>query len=165
MDIGRVFRHLWADNWKLRHAFPKRSLSNIERAIEEEEKRHGGELRFAVEGGMPLGNLLRRQTARERAIELFSVLRIWDTEQNCGVLVYVSLGDRDVEIVADRGINHRVGEARWQSICDGIRSELKLGQYEYGVIGGIRAISALLVENFPRLDEDQDELPNQPLVL
>jgi hypothetical protein len=165
MNLGRICRHLWADNWKLRSAFPKRSLGNIERAIDEEEQRHGGELRFAVEGGLPLASLLRGQTARERAIELFSALRIWDTEANCGVLIYVSLGDRDVEIVADRGINRLVGDAGWQAICDGIRSELKVGQFEYGVIGGIRAVSRLLVEHFPRAADDTDELPNRPLVI
>lgn len=165
MDLGRMFRHLWADNWALRRAFPKRSLGNIERAIEEEELRHGGELRFAVEGGMPIANLVRGQTPGERAIELFSMLRLWDTEQNCGVLIYVSLGDRDVEIVADRGIHGRVGNAGWQGICDQIRSELKSGQFEYGVIGGVRAISRLLVEHFPRDADDIDELPNKPVVI
>ena len=165
MDIGRVFRHLWADSWKLRRAFPKRSLGNIERAIEEEEQRHGGELRFAVEGGLPLANLVRGQTPRERAIELFSALRIWDTGANCGVLVYVSLGDQDVEIVADRGINALVGDAGWQGICDAIRAEFKVGQFEYGVIGGIRAIGKLLTANFPRRADDVDELPNKPLVI
>lgn len=165
MDLARLWRHLLADNWALRRSFPKSVLGNIERAIAAEEKRHGGELRFAVEGGLPLMNLVRGQTPRQRAIELFGALRVWDTEHNCGVLVYLSLGDRDVEIVADRGIQKIVGNDGWQAICDRMRSDFRKRHFEDGAIGGIRAISNLMGQHFPRRPEDENELPDQPLVL
>jgi uncharacterized membrane protein len=165
MDLRRLVRHLLADNWALRRSFPGSVLDNIELAIVAEEKRHGGEMRFAVEGGLPLGNLVRGQTPRERAIELFGALRVWDTEQNCGVLVYLSLGDRDVEIVADRGIQQKVGNEGWQAICDRMRRDFHERRFEHGAIEGIRAISKLLAQHFPRHAQDVNELPDRPIVL
>jgi len=161
----RALRHLLADNWALRRAFPKAVLHNIEQAVSEAEQRHGGELRFAVEGGLPLANLWRAQTPRERALELFGALRVWDTERNCGVLIYLSLGDRDVEIVADRGIQREVGTAGWQAICDRMRAGFREGRFESGVVEGIRAIGDLLARHFPRDSGDRNELPDRPLVL
>jgi hypothetical protein len=165
VQLVRALRHLVADNWALRRAFPKTVLQNIARAVTEAELRHGGELRFAVEGGLPLANLWRAQTPRERALELFGALRVWDTERNCGVLIYLSLGDRDVEIVADRGIQREVGDAAWQAICDRMRAEFREGRFEKGVVEGVHAVSDLLARHFPREPGDRNELPDRPLVL
>jgi hypothetical protein len=163
--LTRTLRHLLADNWALRRAFPRAVLQRIEQVVTETERSHGGELRFAVEGGLPLANLWRGQTPRERALELFGALRLWDTERNCGVLLYLSLGDRDVEIVADRGIQRAVGYAAWKDICERMRAEFREGRFEDGVVAGIRAIAELLARHFPREAQDRNELPDQPLVL
>jgi uncharacterized membrane protein len=161
----RWIKHLLVDDIAVRRDFPRTVLGAIERAITTQEKRHRGELRFVVEGGLPLGPLLGRRTARERAIDVFSRLRIWDTEDNAGVLMYLLLADRSVEIVADRGIHALVGAAAWDAICGEMQSAFAAGRFEAGAIIGIEAISDLLAEHFPPGDENPNELPDTPVVL
>lgn len=161
----RWIRHLWLDDLAVRRDFPRPVLSAIERAIATQENRHRGELRFVVEGGLPLAPLLSGRTARERAIDVFSRLRVWDTEDNAGVLVYLLLADRRVEIVADRGIHARVGSAAWDAICGEMQSAFAAGRFEAGAILGIEAISDLLAAHFPPGEENPNELPDTPLVL
>jgi TPM domain len=165
MGIARFLRHVLSDHWSVRYAFPPRTMKAIENAIAEQERRHDGELRFAVESALPFSDLVRGISARDRAIELFSRLRIWDTEQNAGVLVYLLLADKRVEIVADRGIHARVGEAAWEAICGAMQREFAAGGFEQGVITGVRAISDLLATHYPPRDQNPDELSNQPIVL
>lgn len=165
MGFGRFFRHLLSDHWSVRYAFPQRAMAAIEGAIAAQEQRHDGELRFAVESALPFVDLMRGISARARAIELFSRLRIWDTEQNAGVLVYLLLADKRVEIVADRGIHARVGEAAWEAICGAMQREFAAGRFEAGVVTGVQAISDLLALHFPPRGENPDELSNQPIVL
>jgi hypothetical protein len=165
VGIGRVFRHLLSDYWSVRYAFPPRAMKAIEDAIAAQERRHDGELRFAVESALPFLDLVRGISARDRAIELFSRLRIWDTEQNAGVLVYLLLADKRVEIVADRGIHARVGEAAWEAICGAMQREFAAGRFESGVATGVQAISDLLATHFPPRAENPDELPNRPVNL
>jgi uncharacterized membrane protein len=154
-----------SDYWSVRYAFPPSAMKAIEEAIAAQERRHDGEVRFAVESALPFVDLLRGISARDRAIELFSRLRVWDTEQNAGVLVYVLLADKRVEIVADRGIHARVGEAAWEAICGTMDREFAAGQFEAGAVIGIQAISDLLATHFPPRHENPDELPNRPVVL
>ena len=161
----RWIRHLFLDDLAVRRAFPRPALAAIESAIAAQEKRHRGELRFAVEGGLPVLPLLSGRTARERAVETFSRLRIWDTEDNAGVLVYLLLGDRRVEIVADRGIHSRVGTAAWDAICGEMQLAFAAGRFEAGALLGIEAISDLLAAHFPPGDENPNELPDTPVVL
>ena len=165
MGIGRFCRHLVSDHWSVRYAFPPRALKAIEDAIAAQERRHDGELRFAVEAALPFFDLVRGISARERAIELFSRLRIWDTEQNAGVLVYLLLADRRVEIVADRGIHSKVGATAWEAICGAMQREFAARRFEPGVIAGIQAISDLLALHCPPRADNPDELPNRPVVL
>jgi uncharacterized membrane protein len=108
--------------------------------------------------------VLAKLPPRERALEVFGLLRVWDTEHNNGVLVYVLLADRDVEIVADRGIHRHVGEAAWQRVCETMEAAFRAGRYEQGALAGIEAISALLAGAFPR-GGGADELPNRPVVI
>ena len=117
MDIRRMIRHLGTGQLAVRAAFPESALRAIEQAIHESEVMHAGQIRFAVEASLDFTALRRNQTARERAIEMFSQLRVWDTEHNSGVLIYVQLVDRRIEIVADRGINAKVDQASWEAIC------------------------------------------------
>lgn len=140
-------------------------MRNIEKAIRDSETHHFGEIRFVVEADLSLSELLRGITARDRAIELFSQLRIWDTEHNSGVLIYLLLADRDVEIIADRGIHHRVGNAAWETICQQMEREFRQQHFEAGVLHGIRAISELLSRHFPTGGGNVNELPDQPIVL
>ena len=138
----------------------------IEAAIAEEERRHAGELRFAVEASLPFGELLSDLGSRERAVECFARLRVWDTEHNCGVLIYLLLADKRVEIVADRGIHARVGATAWEAICGEMQREFARGQFERGVVIGVRAISDLLAAHFPAGESDNpNELPDRPVVL
>jgi len=137
----------------------------IEKAIGEEERRHEGQLRFAVEASLPLSDLLRGVGSRERAIDWFGRLGVWNTRHNSGVLIYLLLADRRVELVADRGIHSKVGTAAWEAICGEMQQEFARGQFERGVVIGIRAVSDLLAEHFPRSGDGRNELPDKPVVL
>jgi uncharacterized membrane protein len=162
---GRLWRHLVTDHWAGRRAFPRVALKHIEDAIAAGERKHSGQLRFVVEAALPLHSVLRGESPRERALEVFGRLRIWDTEENCGVLVYLLLADRAVEIVADRGIHRRVGERSWQAICRRMEQAYRARKFEEGALAGIEAISALLAEHFPRTGPSENELPDTPLVI
>src|SRR5215216_1831269 len=117
MSIKRIGRHLLEHNWRARRIFTPEVLVAIEAAIKASEATHSGQIRFVVEGALDGAPLFRNQSARERALDVFSRLRIWDTEHNNGVLIYLLLADRDFEIVADRGINANVSAADWEQIC------------------------------------------------
>lgn len=161
----RWIRHLLLDDFTARRAFPRAALEAIGGAIATQELRHRGELRFVVEGGLPIHVFLSGCSARDRAIELFSRLRIWDTEDNAGVLIYLLLADRRVEIVADRGIHAKVGTAAWDAICGEMQRAFADGRFEAGAVLGIEAISDLLAEHFPPEDENPNELPDQVVIL
>jgi len=161
----RLWDHLVTEHWSARRAFPAATLERIEAAITAGERRHAGQLRFVIEPDLHLFAVLRGEPPRERALEVFGRLRVWDTEENCGVLVYLLLADRAVEIVADRGINRRVGDAPWEAICRKMESAFRERRFEEGAIGGIEAINALLAQHFPRTTAGPNELPDRPLVL
>jgi len=165
MSMKRIARHLMASQWMLRRAFPRDTLAAIDKAIKASEDLHRGEIRFAVEGALQIEPLFRGQTARERAIGVFSQLQIWDTEHNNGVLIYLLLADRDVEIVADRGIDAKVGPREWERICRKMEAAFRQADFEGGVVGGIQEVTRLLAEHFPPIGDDRNELPDKPVVL
>ena len=165
MDITRIAKHLLAPPWFIARAFPRRTLTAIEDAIRASEKTHHGELRFAVEAGLDPLPLARGQTPRQRASEVFSALRVWDTEHNSGVLIYVQAVDRHIEIIADRGINAKVERRQWEAIAGRMQTEFRAQRYEAGVIEGMREITALLARHFPPTGTNPDELPDAPVVL
>ena len=165
MQWNRVLRHLFTDQWSVRRAFPRASMRSIRDKIGEQEKRHGGELRFAVEASLPWWHLWRGQNARSRAVELFGQLRVWDTEHNSGVLIYLLLADKRVEIVADRGIHGKVGATAWEAICGEMQRAFSAGRFEEGVRFGVVAISDLLATHYPSTGPRSNELPNEPVVL
>jgi len=161
----RWIRHLFLDHLNLMRAFPLAVLAGIERAIAGQEKRHRGELRVVIEGGLPLAALISGRTARERAIDQFTRLRVWDTEDNAGVLIYLLLADRRVEIVADRGIHACVGDTAWETICGVMQQEFAAGRFEAGVLTGLSSVSDLLAQHFPvRSGENPNELLDAPIV-
>lgn len=158
----RWARHLFARSST--HRFPEAALERIARAIAASEARHTGEVCFAVEGALPLSAVLAGQRARGRADEVFARLRVWDTEANNGVLVYLLLADQAIEIVADRGLATRVGEAEWTAVCEALAARLREGEYEAGVMQAIAEVSVLLERHFPRGpgDVEHNELPDRP---
>jgi uncharacterized membrane protein len=165
MDLARLLRHLATSRWLVHRRFPRSSLASIETAIAAAEQRHEPEIRFAVEAALHPRALIRGLTPRARAIDVFSELRVWDTEHNTGVLIYLLLADRDVEIVADRGVAARVANAEWERICREMEVHLRDGRYEAAAIAGIRATSDLLARHFPARGPGHREQPDRPVVL
>lgn len=165
MSIRRIGRHLLQHHWRAKQIFPQAVLDRIEQAIKQGEATHSGQVRFVVEGALDGGPLFRNQPARERALDVFSHLRIWDTAHNNGVLIYLLLADRDVEIVADRGIDAKVGGEGWESICRAMEAEFRSDQFERGVIDGIAAVSRELARHFPPHGPHANELPDAPVVM
>ena len=161
----RLLRHVTTDRASVHRVLPPSALARIEGAIAEGEARHSGQVCFAVEASLPAARILQRITPRERALEAFGLLRVWDTERNDGVLIYLLLADRDVEIVADRGIHAKVGEAAWSAICKDMERAFRAGKYEEGVEAGIRAVSELLAAHSPRDGERRNELSDKPAIL
>jgi uncharacterized membrane protein len=140
-------------------------LARIEAAITASEAGHRGEIRFVVEGGLDLMPLLKGITPRERALQVFSELRVWDTEDNTGVLVYVQFIDHDIEIVADRGVSARVAQKEWDMVCQRMEEAFQAGRYEHGMLAGIERITVLLKAHFPARRSNPDELPDKPVTL
>ena len=165
MDVSRTARHLLTLPGAVARTFPAAAMESIEKAIAAGESQHRGEIRFAAEAALDSGPLLAGQSARERAIEVFSLLRVWDTEENNGVLIYLLLADHDVEIVADRGINSRVAAGEWEQICRRMEAAFSRGAFQEGVIAGIQEVSALLARYYPARPGDRNELPNKPAIL
>src|SRR5215831_16963460 len=165
MGIGRIVKHLVEHHWRARVVFTPKVLANIEAATKAGETTHSGQVRFVVEGALDGAPLFHNQSARERALDIFSHLRIWDTEHNNGVLIYLLLADRKVEIVADRGIDARVGASGWQDICRVMEMDFRAGQFEAGAIKGIEAVSRELAKHFPPQGEPRNELPDRPIVI
>ena len=149
MSIKRIGKHLLQHRWRVKQVFPTDVMSKIEHAIRQGEATHTGQVRFVAEAALDGAPLFHNQPARERALDIFSHLRMWDTEHNNGVLIYLLLADRCVEIVADRGIDGKVGRVRWQKICRDMEAEFRAGNFDLGVINGIMAVSGELATHFP----------------
>ncbi|GJI91024.1 membrane protein [Rugamonas sp. R1(2021)] len=165
INMKRILRHAVLTHWQVERAFPPSALAAIEQEIKTSEAAHLGEIRFAVEGGLPASLLYRDQSARERAIDMFSLLRIWDTDERNGVLIYLLLADHSVEIVADRGVHAKTGAPEWERICRGMETAFRGGRYEQGVIDGIQAITRLLTTYFPSHGARRNELPDKVVLL
>ncbi len=166
MGIRRIGRHLVEHRWRVRRIFPPQALARIEQAIKAGEATHSGQVRFVVEGALDGAPLFRNQPARERALDVFSQLRIWDTAHNNGVLIYLLLADHDFEIVADRGIDARVGARRLgKNLQSRWRREFRAGNFEGGVIKGIEAVSRRAGDAFSGAGGGPNELPDAPVVM
>lgn len=165
MNLKRLFRHLLPPPWLARRTFSPALMRRIEDAVKQSERLHRGELRIAVEASLDLGPLLRNQSPRARACEVFAQLGVWDTAANSGVLLYINWADRDIEIVADRGISALVTQAQWEAICRVMEQAFREQRFEAGLLEGIRQITALLVRHFPAAGNNPDELGNRPVLL
>ena len=165
MKVGRLIRHLCTTRWSTRARFSPAVLDAIAQAIGECEERHGGEIRFIVETALDLPELWRDMPPRQRALQLFGQFGVWDTAHNNGVLVYVLMADRDVEIVADRGIAQHVSQAEWQAVCRQMEAHFRAGRFREASVLGILGVGALLGKHFPGRRASDHELPNQPVLL
>jgi uncharacterized membrane protein len=163
--LARMLRHLWLDEADTRKAIPPDMAERLARRVAASEQRHSGEIRLYVEAGLPISYLWRDATPRERALAVFGKLRVWDTEQNNGVLIYLLLAERAIEIVADRGLGSKVPPPEWQAIVARMGSAFKEGRFEDGLTQALEEVSALLVAHFPRADAaNPNELPDEPVL-
>jgi uncharacterized membrane protein len=164
--LKRIFHHRWLDASDTRRAIPPELVERLARRVAASERRHSGEVVIYVEAGLPLSYLWRDAKPRERAIAMFGKLRVWDTEQNNGVLVYLLLAEHAIEIVADRGLNRHVSQAEWQAIVQRMGTAFHEGRFEDGLTQALSEVSALLVAHFPlgAGDGEPNELPDAPVL-
>ena len=161
----RWLHHLFAPSAK--RAFPSERLQRIAATIAQSESAHTGEICFAVEPALELRALWAGQQAHERARDVFARLRVWDTQANNGVLLYLLLADHRIEVVADRGFDGKVRAEQWRSVCERVEQGMRAGDCEAAVIAGITALSELIARHFPRSKDyvDDNELPDLPRML
>jgi uncharacterized membrane protein len=162
--LQRILRHRWLDETDTRRALGPQALERIEQRIGASERRHSGEIRVCVEAGLPLSYLWRAATPRERAVAMFGKLRVWDTEANNGVLIYLLLAEHAIEIVADRGLARHVEPGHWQQIVSGMREDFRAGRFEPGLMRAIDAVEALLLQYYALApgQTNPNELPDRP---
>ena len=160
----RVLRHRWFDERDTARALDDAALARLERAVAGSERRHSGEIRLCVEAGLPLSYLWRSATARQRAVALFGKLRVWDTEHNNGVLIYLLLAEHAIEIVADRGLARRVPQSHWDGVMTSMREAFRAGRFEQGLQEAVKAVDAMLALHFPLAEGEvnPNELPDAP---
>jgi uncharacterized membrane protein len=161
----RFVKHIFTDKWSVSRAFPSASLNAIEAAIKRAEQGHNGQICFAVEGSLDTPLIMRGLSARERSIDVFAMQRVWDTKLNNGLLIYLLLADRDVEIVADRGIAAKVTQAQWEAICRDMEKCFREKKFEQGVITGIEEVAQLLRAHFPHPPGHANEISDKPIIL
>jgi len=159
----RIFKHRWLDETDTARALHDDALQRLEARVAASERRHGGEIRLCVEAGLPLSYLWRRATPRERALAMFGKLRVWDTEANNGVLIYLLLAEHAIEIVADRGLARQVPQAHWDALVGGMREAFRAGRFEAGLEQAVDAVDAMLARHFPLAPgvHNPNELPDR----
>jgi uncharacterized membrane protein len=163
--FSRLLKHGFTTASAGKRAFPPSTLKSIEAAIADGEKLHGAEVCLIVEHSLSCKAVLRHTTARQRAIELFSQHRIWDTEDNCGVLVYVNLADRKVEIVADRALAQHIPKEEWRAVCNTMTRGFAQGEFRDSSAAAMTQLNHLLESHFPATGNHSNQLPNKPIVL
>jgi uncharacterized membrane protein len=165
INLKRLWRHLTTGKASGRRAFPGDVLADIQKTIAEGEQLHRAEVRIVIEPAMPLDDVLDGIHPRSRARTLFSDYRIWDTEENCGVLIYLNLADHQVEIVADRGVGRLVQAAEWQAVCDTLTSQLGQGAFRDSTVAAITQLNELLAQKLPATGDRVNQLSDKPIIL
>ncbi|MDE2395082.1 MAG: TPM domain-containing protein [Burkholderiales bacterium] len=166
MRIARLLRHRWFDESDSHRAIDRAAAARLTEHIAAGERRHRGEIRVCVEASLPLSALWRDHSARARALAMFGELRVWDTEGNNGVLIYVLLAERAIEIVADRAVARFVPADHWHALIGRMKAEFAQHRYEAGISLAIDAVADLLEQHFPLAPGEAraNELPNRPLL-
>jgi uncharacterized membrane protein YgcG len=164
--IASILKHRSYDEADVRRVLGDAALKRLEVRVHDSEKKHSGEIRLCIEAGLPTSYLWKRLSVRDRAIAMFGKLRVWDTEHNNGVLIYLLYAEHKIEIVADRGLKAHVGDAEWQSIIGTMREPLRAGKFEEGLGLAIDAVEALLEKHFPAgaAAANPNELSNKPWI-
>lgn len=165
VNLKRWLSHLFTPPWRWRLTFPGELLNEIEKAVKRSERHHRGEIRFAVENTLAPARIWQGVSARERALEVFSDLQVWDTEENSGVLIYLLLADHEVHIIADRGIAKQVAQSEWTAVAEAMQTAFRKGDFREGALTGIERISRLLADHFPADEENPNELSDRPVIV
>jgi len=161
----RILKHRWFDERDTKRALKPDVVQRLRQRVAASERAHSGEIRLCVEAGLPLSYLWRGLTARDRAVTMFGKLRVWDTEHNNGVLIYLLLAEHAIEIVADRGLSRHVSPEQWRAIVQGMGDAFRSERYEDGLLQAVAAVTALLVRHFPCDGQDNpNELPDEPVL-
>ena len=163
--FARLLLNLFGGWFRLSRWFPQATMRSIRDAIAEGERHHAGELCLAIEARYSFWAVLGGLQPRQRAHQVFSLLRVWDTQDNSGVLLYLQLAERRVELVADRGIAARVNGAQWQAICQDFAGDMQAQAADVAVLRCLQRINALLTAHFPAKADNPRELPDEPTVL
>jgi uncharacterized membrane protein len=163
--LSRAVRHWKSSAADARRAFPPESLAAIGGAITEGERTHRGELRLVVEASMPFDAIWADMSSRQRALAMFAEHGVWDTEDNCGVLIYVNLAERKVEIVGDRNVNRKIDAATWQAVCRTMTEGFKRGQFHDSTLTAVAQVNELLRQHFPADGARANELPDAPILM
>ena len=163
--MGRAWRHLTSSSADAKRAFPETTLSAIGDAITAGEQTHRGEVRLIVEKGLSFDDAWDGVTNRQRALAMFADYGVWDTEDNCGVLIYINLAEHKVDIVADRGIDRKIDSGTWQAVCGTMTDGFRKGQFHEATLAAVEQVNALLREHFPANGARPNEFPDRPLML
>jgi uncharacterized membrane protein len=163
----RILKHRWLDETDARRALDDAALQRLAARVQHSERRHSGEIRLCVEAGLPLSYLWRAAPPRERALAMFGKLRVWDTEHNNGVLIYLLLAEHAIEIVADRGLSRHVPPEQWHALARSMSVAFKAGRFEEGLAAAIDAVEQPLLQHFPLAEgsTNPNELPDVPFVV
>ena len=169
--LKTIIKHLWQGEADTARAVPEALLKRLAQRVAASEQRHSGEIRICVEASLPWSYLSQlgrdctmRQLTRQRAVTMFGKLRVWDTEHNNGVLIYLLLAEHAIEIVADRGITRRVPQATWDTLVAGMREDFRSGRFERGLMQAVDAVDGILSRHFPLAagDANPNELADAP---
>lgn len=167
--LNRLLRHTWLDHTDAARAVPPALAERLRHDVAASEQRHTGEVRICVEGSLPVSYLWRHlrqrvplpELVRQRALMMFSKLRVWDTEHNNGVLIYLLLAERAIELVADRGVMRVVEPTAWHEAVAHLGAAWHDGRFEEGLTQALEEVSAMLVTHFPNSGERQGPAPHQ----
>ncbi|EMY77797.1 PF04536 family protein [Leptospira weilii serovar Ranarum str. ICFT] len=152
-------------SYRFKKYFSRKDLQKIEAAVAESETRHKGEIKIILESGLPIFRVIQGINAKQRAMELFSEKRVWDTEENTGILIYVQLTDRKIELLADRGIYKKIGQSTLDEICERMQTGFRSGCYSESILTSIETFTQLLQKHFPPEKQNPNELSNRPEVI
>lgn len=163
--LSRLARHLCTTTGAARRMFPAHTLKAIQKAITEGEKLHRAEVRLIVEPALGIQDVIAGCSPRARAKELFAIHGVWDTEENCGVLIYINVADRQVEIVADRGIGKVISDKQWKALCLRMTHGFAHGDVHDSLLDALWQLQELLEEHYPDQKNSANELPDAPLII